>query len=105
MPTLTSSFVAVAIAPSLPVSVSFVARAVRDVRDLRALSAAAKAGAGSMVVPAGRLQSAAMSARTTARTLSEADSKALLAGHGVPFAPEAVVATPAEAVAAAAAMG
>ncbi len=35
------------------------------------------------------------------RTLSEADSKALLAGFGVPIAAEAVVATPAEAAAAA----
>jgi acetyltransferase len=39
------------------------------------------------------------------RTLSEADSKALLAQHGVPFAPERVVATPDEAVAAAAEVG
>ena len=48
-----------------------------------------------------RLQSAAMSART----LSEADSKVLLAAHGVPFAPEHVVATVAEAVAAASDVG
>ncbi|HEX2577147.1 MAG TPA: acetate--CoA ligase family protein [Aquihabitans sp.] len=41
----------------------------------------------------------------SARTLSEADSKALLATHGVPFAPERVVATPAEAVAAATEIG
>lgn len=40
-----------------------------------------------------------------ARTLSEADSKILLAGHGVPFAPEHVVKTPDEAVAAAAEVG
>ena len=39
------------------------------------------------------------------RTLSEADSKALLSGHGVPFAPERVVATAEEAAAAAAALG
>ncbi|MFN8019548.1 MAG: acetate--CoA ligase family protein, partial [Acidimicrobiales bacterium] len=43
-----------------------------------------------------------MSDPTTRRTLSEADSKALLGRHGVPFAPERVVATPAEAVDAAA---
>ncbi|QXC62051.1 acetate--CoA ligase family protein [Aquihabitans sp. G128] len=41
----------------------------------------------------------------SARTLSEADSKVLLAGHGVPFAPEHVVATAAEAVAAASEVG
>jgi acetyltransferase len=40
-----------------------------------------------------------------ARTLSEADSKTLLAAHGVAFAPERVVATPDEAVAAAAEVG
>lgn len=39
------------------------------------------------------------------RTLSEADSKALLAGHGVPVPDERVVATPAEAAAAAAEIG
>ena len=39
------------------------------------------------------------------RTLSEAASKQLLAGHGVPFAPERVVATAAEAVVAADAIG
>ncbi|HRA34908.1 MAG TPA: acetate--CoA ligase family protein, partial [Acidimicrobiales bacterium] len=39
------------------------------------------------------------------RTLSEADSKALLSGHGVPFAPERVVATAEEAAAAAAELG
>jgi acetyltransferase len=39
------------------------------------------------------------------RTLSEADSKLLLAGHGVPFAPEHVVGTPDEAVAAATEVG
>jgi acetyltransferase len=39
------------------------------------------------------------------RTLSEAHSKALLAEHGVPFAPERVAATSAEAVAAAAELG
>ena len=39
------------------------------------------------------------------RTLSEADSKSLLGAHGVPFAPEAVVATATDAVAAATAMG
>lgn len=39
------------------------------------------------------------------RTLSEADSKALLAAHGVPFAPERVVATAEEAVAAAESLG
>ena len=41
----------------------------------------------------------------SARTLSEADSKALLAPHGITFAPEAVVATPGEAVAAADQLG
>ena len=41
----------------------------------------------------------------SARTLSEADSKVLLAAHGVPFAPEHVVATPTEAAAAAEAVG
>lgn len=40
-----------------------------------------------------------------ARTLSEADSKTLLAAHGVPFAPERVVATPDEAASAAAEVG
>src|SRR4051794_32209630 len=40
-----------------------------------------------------------------ARTLSEADSKTLLAAHGVPFAPERVVSTVDEAVAAAAELG
>jgi acetyltransferase len=40
-----------------------------------------------------------------ARTLSEADSKALLAAHGVPFAPERIVATPVEAATAAAEVG
>lgn len=40
-----------------------------------------------------------------ARTLSEADSKVLLAAHGVPFAPELVVASPAEAVDAATEIG
>ena len=39
------------------------------------------------------------------RTLSESDSKALLAAHGVPVAPERSAATPAEAAAAARAMG
>ncbi|HWJ97235.1 MAG TPA: acetate--CoA ligase family protein, partial [Acidimicrobiales bacterium] len=39
------------------------------------------------------------------RTLSEADSKILLAGHGVPFAPERVVATAEEAVTAAVDVG
>ncbi len=39
------------------------------------------------------------------RTLSEADSKQLLAAHGVPFAPERVVATAADAVAAAEELG
>jgi acetyl-CoA synthetase (ADP-forming) len=38
-------------------------------------------------------------------TLSEADSKARLAGHGVPFAPERLVATSADAVAAGAELG
>jgi acetyl-CoA synthetase (ADP-forming) len=38
-------------------------------------------------------------------TLSEADSKRLLAGHGIPFPDERVVSTVAEAVAAAAAVG
>lgn len=42
---------------------------------------------------------------TTTRTLSEAESKALLAAHGVPFAPERICATAGEAVAAAAAIG
>ncbi len=41
----------------------------------------------------------------SARTLSEADSKVLLAAHGVAFAPERVVATADEAVAAAAEVG
>jgi acetyl-CoA synthetase (ADP-forming) len=41
----------------------------------------------------------------TTRTLSEADSKALLARHGVPMAPEATVPGPEEAVAAAASLG
>ncbi len=45
------------------------------------------------------------STATTTRTLSEAGSKALLAPYGVPFAKEAVVATPAEAADAAAAIG
>ena len=40
-----------------------------------------------------------------ARTLSEADSKILLAAHGVPFAPERVVRTAEEAVAAATEVG
>ena len=39
------------------------------------------------------------------RTLSEAESKALLAGHGVPVVAERVVATPAEAAAAADELG
>lgn len=39
------------------------------------------------------------------RTLSEADSKELLAGFGVPFAQERLVATPAEAAEAAAGLG
>jgi len=43
--------------------------------------------------------------RAMSRTLSEADSKALLAGHGVPVPDERVVATPAEAAAAAAELG
>ncbi|WP_426572937.1 acetate--CoA ligase family protein [Aquihabitans sp. McL0605] len=41
----------------------------------------------------------------SARTLSEADSKILLAAHGVPFAPERVVSSVDEAVAAAAEVG
>lgn len=41
----------------------------------------------------------------SSRTLSEPDSKALLATYGVPFAPEARVGDPDSAVAAAAAMG
>ncbi|MCU1455529.1 MAG: putative acyl-CoA synthetase, partial [Acidimicrobiales bacterium] len=41
----------------------------------------------------------------TTRTLSEADSKTLLAGHGVPIAPERLAATPDDAVAAADALG
>jgi len=39
------------------------------------------------------------------RTLSESDSKELLARHGVPFAPERLVSTPADAVAAADELG
>ena len=46
-----------------------------------------------------------MSAPTHGRTLSEAESKVLLAAHGVPFAPERVVASAAEAVAAAEELG
>lgn len=42
---------------------------------------------------------------TDSRTLSEPDSKALLASYGVPFAPEERVGDPAAAVAAAAAIG
>jgi acetyl-CoA synthetase (ADP-forming) len=43
--------------------------------------------------------------RTGRRTLSEPDSKALLAGHGVPIAPERVVADADEAAAAASDLG
>lgn len=46
-----------------------------------------------------------MAGPSTTRTLSEADSKALLARHGVPLAPEAVVGSPEEAVEAAARLG
>ncbi|MFN8051268.1 MAG: acetate--CoA ligase family protein [Acidimicrobiales bacterium] len=46
-----------------------------------------------------------MSAELATRTLSEADSKELLAPYGVPFPAERVVSTPAEAAAAAEAMG
>ena len=42
---------------------------------------------------------------STTRTLSEADSKALLAAHGVPFPPEILAATVAEAVTAAGEVG
>ena len=42
---------------------------------------------------------------TGTRTLSESDSKALLASHGVPVAAERVVATPAEAASAAGELG
>ena len=45
------------------------------------------------------------SSRTESRTLSEPDSKALLAGYGVPFAPEERAADPDSVVAAAEAMG
>jgi acetyl-CoA synthetase (ADP-forming) len=45
------------------------------------------------------------SSRTKSRTLSEPDSKALLAGYGVPFAPEERAADPDSVVAAAEAMG
>jgi acetyltransferase len=43
--------------------------------------------------------------KATSRTLSEAGSKALLSGHGVPFAPERVVATADEAATAASQLG
>ena len=42
---------------------------------------------------------------TPSHTLSEADSKALLAGHGIPFAPEELVTEPGAAAAAAGGMG
>jgi acetyl-CoA synthetase (ADP-forming) len=44
-------------------------------------------------------------ATSAARTLSEADSKGLLAAHGVPFAPERNCSSPAEAAAAADELG
>ncbi len=47
----------------------------------------------------------ATEAGARSRTLSESDSKALLAGHGVPIAPERSAATPAAAAAAAQAIG
>lgn len=46
-----------------------------------------------------------MSQHPTATTLSESDSKSLLASYGVPFAPERKVSTPDEAVAAASTLG
>lgn len=46
-----------------------------------------------------------MSQHPTATTLSESDSKSLLASYGVPFAPERKVSTPEEAAAAACSLG
>jgi acyl-CoA synthetase (NDP forming) len=46
-----------------------------------------------------------MSQHPTATTLSESDSKSLLASYGVPFAPERKVSTPDEAAAAASSLG
>ena len=46
-----------------------------------------------------------MSQHPTATTLSESDSKSLLASYGVPFAPERKVSTPNEAAAAASSLG
>ena len=60
---------------------------------------------GAYRLPRGRAGQSVGSPAMPARTLSEADSKALLAAHGVPFAPERVVATADEAVAAAAELG